>query len=140
MYICMHCGHWFDEPTNRYNRTVARPDDEGFCPNCGSDFFDEAEQCELCGEWHAADYLHCGVCKKCEEEKSTVENAFKWGEEVKEGVELNGFLTWAFSVSEIEEILKRELMESGKEKEYANRFCTDDLGMFVEWLKKEEDE
>ena len=44
MYICLHCGHEFEQPSNRYNRRWSDSDDsEQYCPNCGSEDFEEAK-------------------------------------------------------------------------------------------------
>lgn len=138
MFKCMHCGHEFDEPTNRYNRSITRPDEDGFCPNCGSDFFEEAEQCELCGEWHEVGYLHCGICEKCAA-RDDFREAYAYGAARKSCVELNGFLAYAYSAQEIEGMLWQDLISSRPSlvKEYANRFMTDDTGDFIDWYKEE---
>ena len=138
MYKCLHCGYEFDQPTNRYNLTVKQHDEEGFCPNCGSVDFEEAEQCDICGEWHAADYLRGGVCEKCRERDDPRE-AYAYGSARKSCVELNGFLAYAYSAQEIEAALWQDLMSSRPAlvKEYANKYITDDIGDFAEWLKEE---
>ena len=68
-YKCVH-GHVFDEnemvrirvPEGEYTR------DRFICPVCGTDEFERAHICGLCGEWFAADELDFGLCEKCREE------------------------------------------------------------------------
>lgn len=140
MYICMHCGNQFEEIDRKHYDSATGVYEE-YCPNCGSDFFEEAEQCEICGDWHAVGYLNGGVCESCMEKQSTIENALAWGEEDTAGVELNGFLAWAFSPSEIEEVLKNELMKNEDlAKKYAHQFCFDDPDAFAQWFKKKEED
>ena len=137
MFKCMHCGHEFEEIDRKHYDSSTGVWEE-YCPNCRSEDIEEAEQCDICGEWHAADYLKCGVCKKCAERDDPRE-AYAYGAERKTCVELNGFLAYAYSAQEIEAALWQDLMSSrpGLVKEYANRFITDDLGDFAEWWKEE---
>lgn len=141
MKICIHCGHHFEEPSNRYNRRWSDSDDcEPLCPNCGSEDFEEAEQCEKCGDWHIADKVVNGMCEDCLTKAATVPNAFAWGMKEKQGVELNGFVAWAFTADEIESILLNELMKyKNLSAKYARDYCMDDSWMFAEYLKGEED-
>lgn len=64
MYICEKCGEVFEEP-----KVIGSDVDRGeVCPGCGSDDFDEAYQCALCGEWVASDKIHGYrpyVCDDC---------------------------------------------------------------------------
>ena len=64
MYICEDCGAVFDDP-----KVIGDDVDRGeCCPDCGSYYFDEALECEECGEYFpAADiygYDH-HMCKEC---------------------------------------------------------------------------
>lgn len=139
-WICIHCGHEFDEPMNRYNRRWSDSDDSAaYCPNCGSEDIEEAEECEACGALKAKDRLLNGWCEDCI--NIAASDYFKvrnYGQDRKEAVEINGLLAWAFSADEIQEILERELMNSYKIKEYAYKYASDDRFDFVDWLKKEE--
>ena len=65
MYVCNDCGHVFEHPANRYNMAVSVEDEDAQCPSCGSDDFDNAEQCEKCGEWFASKDMDYCLCKKC---------------------------------------------------------------------------
>jgi hypothetical protein len=81
------------------------------------------------------------VCEKCCERDDPRE-AYAYGADRKECVELNGFLAYAYSAQEIEAALWKDLMSSRPSlvKEYANKYITDDIGDFAEWLKEEKEE
>ena len=141
-YICLHCGHHFDGDeivAKHYDRATGTWDSEE-CPNCGSEYFEEAEKCDKCGEWHVADKVVNGMCEECLTKAATPQNAYEWGEQEKQGVELNGFIAWAFTADEIESILLNELMkDKDLAAKYARDYCMDDSWMFAEYLKGEED-
>lgn len=66
MYICNECGAVFDDPKTYYEH---HPYGMGYaeekwlvCPYCYGDF-QEAEQCEECGEYVAE--LEDGLCDIC---------------------------------------------------------------------------
>ena len=138
MFICLHCGHEFEE-IHAKNYDSATGTWEEYCPNCGSEDFEEAEKCEKCGEWHISDKVANGICEDCLTEASTPQNAYAWGEHEKQGVELNGFVAWAFTADEINSILLNELMKSKDlADKYARDYCMDDAWMFANYLKEED--
>ena len=70
MFICTDCGRVFEEPKKHIEY---HPYGEGyageefyFSPCCNSGY-DEAEECEFCGEYHSAEDLYDGVCEHCKE-------------------------------------------------------------------------
>ena len=162
-FICLHCGRVFDEPHNRYNRRWSDSDDsEQYCPNCGSEDFEEASQCSICGSWHSYDALKGGVCEDCLNKHSTIENAIAWGEDEREYTEnwltynsvhpsngnrpiaINSFFAYVYTESEINEILAKNFEEVSKQfpnkaQEYATNFITDDPGAFAEWFDRRKD-
>lgn len=139
MFKCIHCGHEFDEPQKDYDRGTGRMDE--CCPNCGSEDIVEVKECALCGELHAEEYLIEGVCEKCLEKKVAMETAMTYGMYRKSCVELNGLLAYAFTASEIEEILTAVLKSVGPWADhYVKDFCMDDKYDFAEWLKGEDDD
>lgn len=118
------------------------------CPN-NPNFNDEPEMktCPLCGEQFNAEYFENAVCDLCAYKNATYENALAWGKEEPREVEVNGFLAYVFTESEIEEILLRELEEKGNvlvagvRNLNAHKYCTEDIGAFADWLvKKKESE
>lgn len=59
MFKCKDCGNFFKEP----NRTPMEEDTgyvEQTCPHCGSDYFEEAHACPICGEPTTEDF-----CQGC---------------------------------------------------------------------------
>ena len=79
MYKCLDCGHVFEEPKQySEDRTPGGAFEGGSfiehytgCPLC-SGAFEEAKQCEICGEYFTDDELTdttCGdCCKQCIED------------------------------------------------------------------------
>ena len=73
MYKCTECGAIFEYPASWEE---SRGECFGFpayetmygCPKCRGDF-EEAKECEECGEWHFRDELDDGLCKSCQEER-----------------------------------------------------------------------
>ena len=131
MYICIHCGHHFEEPSNRYNKRWSDSDDsEQYCPNCGSEDFEEAEHCELCDAWKPVDDVINGCCRGCLEEHATKENAFLLGAEYKENG-INGLIAYAWDTFDME----MELVKSVTAKD-AKTYCMDDPWVFAEFIKR----
>lgn len=71
MYICEKCGEVFDAPM-----IIGSPSDPALgegCPNCGHEYFDDAVQCRICGEWVAEGDTdggcHNEVCHSCINER-----------------------------------------------------------------------
>lgn len=130
-YVCEDCGRVLDEEELPvYNEDYGFETGIGYksiiqeivdtC-NCGGSFV-EATECE-CGEYFN-DCDNIGICNNCLEENATFENAIKIGNENPEKISINGYFASEFTVEEIEEILRRELIESSefvdkrKHKEY----------------------
>lgn len=126
-YICIHCGHHFEEIDRKHYDRAAGVWEE-YCPNCGSEDFEEAVHCIKCDEFVPEDNMVGSICKGCLEKRINDEEALAYGNDRKEAVELNGFLAYIFSASEIEYILKANIP-----KGYARRYITDDIYDFSEW-------
>lgn len=71
MYCCEDCGTVFDEPSFVPGRDMCP--DELVCPVCGQTWdAEEAQMCNLCGEYHHPNDMaseHC--CKACARERMT---------------------------------------------------------------------
>jgi hypothetical protein len=70
MYICSNCGETFEEckiieEHHPYGMGTAA-EKWAVCPQCGETDFDEAKQCERCGELVAE--LYDGLCDICDED------------------------------------------------------------------------
>lgn len=70
-YKCHECGEHFEDPrTLVYTDTdvgysAYRTSSETVCPECGSNDYDESDECELCGNDCFEFDLTDGVCDKC---------------------------------------------------------------------------
>lgn len=118
MYICIHCGHHFDEPHNRYNRRWSDSDDsQQYCPNCGSEDFEEAEKCVVCGEIVAENKIVGHVCRDCLKKYVTRENAMKYALDCDQDVDEPA-----------------DLREDRLEK-----YCFEDIYDFAEWVEAQHD-
>ena len=106
------------------------------CPRCGSDDIDEAKRCAECDEWVAEKNFSNGLCAACIEKHADHETVKAYGAGCKEWVEINGLFAWAFTPAEIEEILERELKNSGNAEKDAHTFATDDTDDFTKWLNE----
>lgn len=74
MYYCRNCGCIFDDDEakvveERHGFQGGSAEEFMYCPNCDSDDFAEARQCEECGEWFSEDDLFGGAfCEECLDE------------------------------------------------------------------------
>ena len=138
MYICLHCGLQFDDPVLTHNGGYyEEPWYE--CPYCGSDAFEEAEQCEECDEWFPVGTCANGICESCmEKHASDFDIVKRYGDSLKEERKINGFFSWIFTDDEIDEILEREARSSLFIQEYMKKYATQDPDDFTMWLKKED--
>ena len=139
MWICNECGAVFEEADEYYEH------DTGYhgadCPICGSDDIDEAKRCAECDEWVNEEKLVNGLCAACiEKHAADYETVKAYGADRKEAVEINGLFAWVFTPAEIEEILERELKNSGKAEKDAHTFATDDPDDFTNWLNERSEE
>lgn len=130
-YICLHCGHHFDEPHNRYNRRWSDSDDsQSYCPNCGSEDFEEAGHCIKCGEFFPIDEMIGSICRGCVAKRMTRDNAYRYGNDRKAAVEVNGFVAYAWKPQDVTD----ELFHSCTTDD-AIKFCSDDIYDFSDWLE-----
>lgn len=68
MYICEDCGVIFEEA--EIKRHLERNGEEldppsCHCPECGSEFYVELEECDVCGEQHPYYEVYDNVCEGC---------------------------------------------------------------------------
>ena len=142
-YICIHCGHHFDgrEIDEKYYDYATGTYDREECPNCGSEDFEEADHCDECDEWFPVGTCTNGICESCmDKHASDYETVKRYGDSIREERKLNGLFAWVFNESEIDDILEKILMESGKSSDYARRYATNDPDDFTLWLKRDEEE
>lgn len=120
MYICIYCGHHFDEPHNRYNRRWSDSDDSvQYCPNCGSEDIEEAGHCIKCGDYFPIDEMIGSICKECVEKRATRANAY-----------LYAIASDYEDISRIDEMSDKQI----------EAFCLEDKYDFSEWLEGQEND
>jgi len=75
MYICLDCGHVFEEPhkivdnSSEYGRT-----EERLCPNCEGSFMLTADRCPDCDRWKPK---LDNLCERCRDELRKKFRAFR---------------------------------------------------------------
>jgi hypothetical protein len=148
MFKCCKCEEVFEERElipyeyhlSDYGETPVY-DTEYVCPHCGCSEHYEVERCEVCGDWCATEADACGekhivgsVCDACLKETS-VDDAFKVGEiEGKQSVQINAFLSFAFSPADIEAILLAALRKDAGTS--VAEYVESDAVWFEEQLEK----
>ena len=137
MLKCVECGHVFSE----YELNIweeSRGEHFGIpcyektsgCPICEGDY-EDAVECDICGENHLASELTGGVCEDCiKKYQHDVDMHFKIGENDTDKVELNCFLASVFTKEDIELILLNALK---LRKEYAKKQVESDCERFIEY-------
>lgn len=138
MYVCIHCGHEFDEPSNRYNTRWSDSDDsEPCCPNCGSPDIEEAEKCIECGAVKPEGETIFGFCEDClDRAADDFDTVQAYGADRTEAVEINGLYAWAMSKDEIELACLSWMMAHRDPKKDARAFALDDKYDYAGWLKE----
>lgn len=147
-YMCLHCGEILEESDlggfSSYFCDYGGSEvyeELSCCPSCNGTDFAEAEECEICGDWHIKEHgyddvqMYDGYCHECLL-KSTVEDCLKVAKgEGKHMVEINAFLASSYTPAEIEEILADALRKNPIKaiKEYVDG----DPEWFAERLRKE---
>lgn len=145
MYKCLNCGHIFSEgEQGSYKENVGEYwgcecyEAHNCCPVCKGDY-EEATKCKFCGGVFLDEELNCGMCEECIEDKkreytNDPQACFDLCKDFTETITLNGFLSAMFNRSQIEEILLREIKNSGVD---CTQFIFLDEECFIELLEKE---
>ena len=144
MYKCLDCGHIFEDgEQGTYIETYGLDNppykEISCCPLCKGDY-EEAKNCEICGEIYLEEELEGGVCDNCIQEYSrNLKFCVEAFDETK-AVELNQFLAFCFSKREIEEILYRELEKCDKSCyfNWCSQFVDKNREEFAEKIKESE--
>ena len=69
MFYCLRCKSFFEEPATKYDLHGEiddfGPSYEAFgaCPECGSEYYDEAGRCDICGGYTEGEE----ICDNCGE-------------------------------------------------------------------------
>lgn len=137
MFKCLECSHLFEVGEEKAIReTHGFTDGTGeifkVCPVCGGDF-EEAVRCSICGEYHFEDDLQGGVCADCLTDV-TLDDCLAVNGDKKTEININSVLAYAFTESQIEEILMRELRQADKIKPVS---CLDYINEDITWFAEE---
>lgn len=135
MLKCLECFCLFEEQDAKFEEeridgVVYRT--YGHCPKCGGDF-EEAVRCSICGEYHFEDDLQGGVCADCLTDV-TLDDCLAVNGDKKTEININSVLAYAFTTSEIEEILMRELRQANEIKPVS---CLDYINEDITWFAEE---
>lgn len=145
-YQCHECDRRFEEPdiiTETHGMTDGSCEKIGVCPYCKG-YFEEMQECKICGEWCTDDELTSGVCDECiYTHTSNIELCYKFGdeEEAKETIKLNGLVASMFTEEQINEILINQLRSFNKIGFVSCvEFIGSDKSWFAEQLIKEKND
>lgn len=142
MYICEDCGIIAETLTPV---STSHPYGESFteellydaeCPHCGGAFV-EARVCPIC----KVTYINADtefMCSSCLEDNTTYENAKEMGAKVEDKIKINGFWSFVFTSSEIDEILKEAFEELPEElqKKYIKEYCEEDTSYLADFVEE----
>lgn len=133
--ICIHCGHHFTTPVNRYNKPYGEGDNSlPYFPNCGSENFEPAGHCIKCDDYFPLDSMIGSICRECVEKRMTRDTAYRYGNDRKAAVEINGFVAYSWKPQDVTD----ELFHACTTED-ARAFCSDDIYDFSEWLEGQDD-
>lgn len=142
MYICLECGHIFDEgEEKRWSESRGEywgmPCGEELtgCPICEGDY-EKAEKCIICGSAHLEDDLHSGVCDECIDE---YRNNFDLCDNIcanqKAEIKINALIASILDVSDIEAILTNYIKTRMSSVD-CSQFIDNDIEWFGEQIAK----
>lgn len=140
MLKCVECGHVFSEyELNTWEESrgehfgIPCYEKMSGCPICKGDY-EDAVECDVCGENHLASELTGGVCEDCiKKYQHDIDMNFKIGENDTDKVELNCFLASVFTKEDIELILLDVLKSM---KEYSKKQVESDCERFIEYNRE----
>lgn len=126
-YLCENCNSVFDidDVIDDYDYNTNYHDTK--CPCCGSRFFEEARQCEVCGEYVVKDELVDGICESCLDD-CDIDDAVEIGEILAHDFQcVNPFLEEVLGYQAINSILKKAYNDIIMQKDFkiAKEFIKD---------------
>lgn len=151
MYICKDCGDTFDVAKSATefqpygNGYVAEPE-HYVCPYCGGEF-EEAQQCEICGEYCTSSDIHNGVCSYClEEEFDDIDRLIQYSDSITKGGEINDFVKWCFknNTEKMNSALKEALklyfsLNKSIYAKFLTEYIAEDPDNMADWVKECQD-
>lgn len=136
MYECLICDrrfHDFDVQTDEFGGKKA------VCPYCKGDIEDVYE-CKLCGELYSDDELESGVCLKCIDKHTNLDNCIEFGNDDKRKVEVNGFIFSLLTEEQINDILVRIIRDANTITPIdCSEYVSDDYDWYGEQIVKQKE-
>lgn len=136
MFIC-DCGEIFSSPEIHRGTDI--------CPGCGSKYFDEAVQCQICGEYVSNDdaygYGPKRVCKDCIKTRKNDIDFLAGATDDAQEIEIPVLYRYIFTDDDINAMLYRAATELLGYGDFdASDYIEDYANDIAEALKKEEAE
>lgn len=150
MLICSHCGKVVREEDVEYTSIISERHNgirvqfdaaTGYsnCPVCGGNFV-TATKCSVCGEWFDDEEEGLNVCEDCLIEEQTVKTALAIGAANMETVKINGFVKFALTEEQINEILCQYIKDNPKIVDHSDKvvdYCEEDRSYFADFIAEE---
>lgn len=143
-YICNECGHLIDRlPSYRYhgdNLLGGYMDEvDNSCQVCNLGQYQYAESvCAICGEPNIREKLYRHICEECLAEYAIPEYAIEYGQNRMCDISVNGFIRFALTDKEINEILMKHInLNPKKYASLVKKYCFDDKADFAEFILEE---
>lgn len=135
---CNDCGATFDMADKKIEKQGEYWGEPAYeewyvCPECGSDDIENTVECVRCGRQGKEE-----LCEDCIAELSDEDTVMAFSDYTSEEIALGGLYTCNFTQKEIENILLRELKNSGKWQKIKDEFIHDDYDYYVDWLEEQE--
>lgn len=136
MYICLECGHIFEDgEEKRWTESrgefwgMACSEEMTGCPICEGDY-EEAKECEICHSAHLGEDLNGGVCDECIDR---YRNNFDLCDNICAGqkteIKINALIASILDVGDIEAILTNYI-----KKRMSNVDCSQFIDSDIEWF------
>ncbi len=146
MLMCPYCGNVIDEEDLEtyyecHGHDGLSPIREKMvswrCSECGHEY-EEAEKCQVCGEYFIPQHYKYHVCEDCMLEHENLKNALDIGTHNKIPVKINGFVDSCLTEDQINEILVNYIEGMIKEGDKKIReYCEEDKDYFGDWIVEE---
>lgn len=134
MFKCEECGEVFETP-NRWSETGLPYATLTGCPKCGG-YYEEAEQCKVCKDWHLPSKMYSGVCVDCLAEHGTYDMCKSIFEGETENMNVDCLAYFILGEEKINQILK-DYIEKELPKADCSEIIMDNKTWFAEKLIEE---
>lgn len=139
MLVCNKCGALKYESELGYVTESHGERHLDYSCKCGGEYI-EATECKVCGSRFDNTNLY-GVCECCLEEHETVGTALEIGDNNRELIAINSFISSVLTEDEINAILEKYVEEHFTDHcRKVVDYLEDDKSFFSEWIKSKEGE